>query len=129
MVEERVTDGTRIARLLSSEVSGREDPPLDALAVANANPDVEGTPDGEPAFEVHRGDEVLATVLVHGDRARVELTRGLDAAERAASEADLRVRPKATRPPRLLVFVESGGEVKRAVDALAAAVEASEGDR
>ena len=37
-----------------------------------------------------------------------------------ARDAGLRVRPKAVEPPRLLVFVESGAEVKRALPVLRA---------
>ena len=37
MVEDRITDGVRIAQLLSSEFDGREDPPLDSVAVVNAD--------------------------------------------------------------------------------------------
>ncbi|WP_227353700.1 hypothetical protein [Haladaptatus salinisoli] len=127
MVEERVTDGVRIAQILSSEVDGREDPPLDSLSVANANRNVEPTADGALAYEVERngesgGGEVVAKVFVQPDRVRVELSEGIEAAAKAAREAGLRVRPKAVEPPRVLVFVESGAEVKRAVDALVAAV-------
>ncbi|WP_327051024.1 hypothetical protein [Halomicrococcus gelatinilyticus] len=138
MVEDRITDGTRIAELLASELDGREDPPLDRLAVVNADDDVEPTVDGALAYEIAlRGEdgtggesdddgseEILGSVHVHPDRAHVEFATGVDAVEEAASDAGLRVRPKAVTPPRVLVFVESGAEVKRVVPAVAAAVEA-----
>ncbi|NHN59845.1 MULTISPECIES: hypothetical protein [Halorussus] len=126
MVEERTTDGKRIAQLLSSEVSGREDSGLDALDVVNADADVEPSADGELAYEIARKDgdsnesELLAEVYVQEDRARIEFREEVDAAAEAAEEADLRVRPKAVRPPRTLVFVEDGAEVKRATDVLVA---------
>ena len=125
MVEERTTDGKRIAQLLSSEVSGREDSGLDALDVVNADADVEPSADGELAYEIARkdggsGGETLAEVYVHEDRARIEFRAAVDAAAEAAESADLRVRPKAVRPPRTLVFVEDGAEVKRATDVLVA---------
>lgn len=128
MVEERVTDGKRIAQLLSSEVDGREDAPLDELTVVNADPNAEGTVDGALAFEIQDGSEStpFASVFIQEDRAYVELKRGVDAAKEAASEAELRVRPKAVEPPRTLVFIESGGEVKRAVNVLIAAIEAND---
>jgi hypothetical protein len=125
MVEERTTDGTRIAQLLSSEVSGREDSGLDALEVANADPDVEASADGELAYEITHGGEKLAEVYVHEDRVRIEFRESVDAAAEAADEADLRVRPKAVQPPRTLVFVEDGAAVKRATDVLVAVVESS----
>ncbi len=129
MVEDRTTDGVRIAQLLSSELDGREDPPLDSLAVVNANSDVEPTEDGALAYEVERkhetdGDaELVARVFVQSDRVRLELTEGIAAAEQTASQAGLRVRPKAVEPPRVLVFVEQGAHVKRAVDAVIAGLD------
>jgi len=59
-------------------------------------------------------------VFIHEDRAHLELEAGQDVAAEAAADVDLRVRPKATQPPRTLVFVESGAEVKRATDVLQA---------
>ncbi|WP_226480287.1 hypothetical protein [Natrinema amylolyticum] len=118
MVEDRITDGRRIAELLSSEVDGREDGELASFAVTNADRDVEPTADGARAYDITRRDERLARVFIHDDRAHLEFEAGQDAAAEAAADADLRVRPKATRPPRTLVFVESGAEVKRATDVL-----------
>ena len=127
MVEDRTTDGTRIAQLLSSEVSGREDSGLGALDVVNADPDVEPSEDGELAYEVGRerdGDsETLAEVYVHPDRVRVEFRAGVDAAAEVGEEAGLCVRPKAVRPPRTLVFVEDGAAVKRATDVFVAVLD------
>lgn len=128
MVEERVTDGTRIAQLLSSELDGREDPPLDRLAVVNADADAEPAADGALAYEIELDPEsddaaILGGVHVHPDRIHVELRENVEAVEKAAREDGLRVRPKAVEPPRVLVFVESGAEVKRAVRAVVASVE------
>lgn len=120
MVEERIEDGRRIAALLASEVDGRHDGPLDRLAVVDAR-DVDGPEHGAFAYGIDRDGERFADVYVHDDRARIEFREGVDAAVRAAEDAGLRVRPKAVRPPRTLVFVESGAAVKRAVDVLVAA--------
>jgi len=120
MVEDRTTDGKRIAQLLSSEVSSREDSGFDALEVVNADADVEPSAEGELAYEIARGEEILAEVYVHDERARVEFRERTDAAAETADEAGLRVRPKAVQPPRTLVFVEDGAEVKRATDVLVA---------
>lgn len=120
MVEDRITDGIRIAQLLSSEFDGREDPPLDSVAVVNADPDVEPTEEGTLAYELERNGDPVATVFVHPDRVRIELMDNVEAVERKATESGIRVRPKAVRPPRVLVFVESGAEVKRAVDSVVA---------
>jgi hypothetical protein len=128
MVEDRTTDGKRIAQLLSSEVSSREDSGLDALEIVNADADVEPSADGELAYEIAREggeaddptDAVLAKVYVHEDRARVEFRERADAAAEAAESGGLRVRPKAVKPPRTIVFVEDGAEVKRATDVFVA---------
>ncbi|WP_280586995.1 hypothetical protein [Halorubrum sp. Boch-26] len=137
MVEERLTDGVRIGQLLASEVSGDEGRLRD-LALADADPDVEPTTDGALAYRiVHGGDggakgvgRDVAAVYVQPDRVRIEFIGGRDggglpnAAADAADEASLRVRPKAVRPPRTLVFVEDGAGVKRALPVFAAVVDA-----
>jgi len=146
MVEDSVADGRRIAELLASEVDGRVDGALDALAVVNADRSAEGSPDGERAYDVERAvegswddartrhapddsrGELLAEVFLHPDRVRVEFGEGQDIAAETAAELDLRTRPKATDPPRTLVFVESGAAVKRAVDVVEA-VTAATADR
>lgn len=120
MVEDRLRDGRRVAQLLASEVTGHDDPPLDRLAVGDVDPDAEGSPDGTFAYELRRDDEAVGEVFVHEERARLELRTDLDAVREAAADAGLRTRPAATRPPRLLVFVESGAEVKRALPVLRA---------
>ncbi len=127
MVEKRITDGRRIAELLSSEIDGREDGHLERLAVVDADADVEPTADGARAYDVERNEEdpegavLFARVFIHDDRAHVEFERGQERAAEAAESSGLRVRPKATTPPKTLVFVEDGGEVKRASDVFDAA--------
>jgi hypothetical protein len=118
MVEDRITDGRRIAQLLSSEIDGREDGELTHFAVTNADRDAEPTADGAHAYDVTRHDDRIARAFLHDDRAHLEFEAGQDVAAEAASAADLRVRPKATEPPKTLVFVESGAEVKRATDVI-----------
>ena len=116
MVETRITDGRRIAELLSSELDGREDGTLESTRVTNADRNVEPTADGSRAYDVEFSDERIARVFVHDDRARLEFEAGQDIAAETADDLELRVRPKATEPPRTLVFVESGAAVKRATD-------------
>ncbi|MFC5366968.1 hypothetical protein [Salinirubrum litoreum] len=128
MVEERLTDGVRIAQLLASEVEGGVGV-LDACRVSDADPDVEPTPDGALAYRitVEEGGtddtdatdvetparDLLAEVFVQPDRARVEFLASPDRAADAADSEGLRVRPKAVRPPRTLVFLPDGASVKR----------------
>jgi hypothetical protein len=149
VVDERVTDGRRIAQLLAAELRGHERGPLGRLAVTDVR-DVEGNDHGEFAYGValllagetadRRNPDVetreavarLADVYVHGDRARVEFRLSPDAAadagrEAAADEASgLRVRPKATTPPRTLLFLESGVAAKRVLPVFRAVVAASD---
>lgn len=125
MVDDRLTDGRRIAKLLASELDGLGDE-LETVAITDADREVTPTPEGAYAYRVTiRGeDRDLADVFVQPDRARVEFTETpAIAAERARAEG-LRVRPKASRPPRTLVFVEDGAEVKRAVVVFEAVVAA-----
>ncbi|WP_267640314.1 hypothetical protein [Haloarchaeobius amylolyticus] len=126
MVEDRTTDGVRLAQLLSSELDGREDGEFARFAVENADRDVEPTDDGTRAYDVTRDGEPFAAVFVQPDRIRLELAQGLDAAVEEAKRVGLRVRPKATQPPKTLVFVEDGAEVKRATDVVDAASQAAD---
>jgi len=119
MVEERLTDGRRIAQFLASEVTGHGDA-LAALSVTGADPDAEPTPDGAFAYGIDCGGDRVASVFVQPDRIRVEFERAVDIAADAAGEEGLRVRPKAVEPPRTLVFVEDGAQVKRLVSVLRA---------
>lgn len=126
MVDERLADGRRIAQLLASEADGRDDGGLSRLSVVDADRDVEATVDGAFAYGIdrERGDESerVTDVYVHPDRARVEVSVGHDEAVTAAEREGLRVRPRAADPPKTLVFVESGADVKRAIAVIEAAV-------
>ncbi len=124
MSADRITDGHRIAQLLASELeSGASH---DALAVTDADPDVEPTPEGALAYRVldTQRDEQIATVSVQPDRVRVEFRAAPASVADAAEDRGLRVRPKASQPPRTIVFVEDGAEVKRVIPAFDAAVDA-----
>jgi len=134
MVADRTTDGVRIAQLLASELVGDRDVLAEA-GVSDADPEVEPTTQGALAYRVRVDpgeagvDEasgtdgaarLLAEVFVHSDRARVEFVAAPDVAAEAAEDAGLRVRPKAVTPPRTVVFVEDGAQVKRVLSAFRA---------
>jgi hypothetical protein len=102
--------------------------PLAPATVVDADPEVTPTADGARAFSVAVADDRVATAFVLPERVRLEVTRGVDAAAEAATAAALRVRRHPGPPPRALVFVPDGAAVKRAADALAAAVAAESGD-
>ncbi|AZH25741.1 hypothetical protein [Haloplanus aerogenes] len=123
MVPRELDDGVRIAQLLASELVGHEGA-LAGVTVTDADPDVAPTTDGARAYRVRLDDTALATVFVHPDRARIEFEAGQETALDAAPEVGLRVRPKAN-PPRTIVFVENGAEVKRALRVVERVVDAS----
>jgi hypothetical protein len=134
MVDDRLGDGKRIAEFLASELDGLGDA-LARVAITDADREVTPTPDGAHAYRVTRRDDStdgsgafdLAVVFVQPDRARVEFLVGQETAAEVASDEGLRVRPKASRPPRTLVFVEDGAEVKRVVTVFEAVVAAVDG--
>ena len=137
MVDDELSDGERIARLLSSEIHGHERGVLGRLSVADARETVEPTEQGALAFAVVAGDgdddndddgdeRRVAEVYVHPDRSHVEFRVGARTAAEAGHRAGLRVRPKAVEPPRTLVFVENGAEVKPALRVVRAVGEALE---
>ncbi|MFB6125445.1 MAG: hypothetical protein ABEJ59_05750 [Halanaeroarchaeum sp.] len=125
MVDREISDGERIVALLAAELRGRTSPPFDDLAVDEdaAETDAGDAGPGTVAFAVRAGDERLATVVVQPERCYLAFDAGLAAAADAAEDTGLRTRPKATSPPGLLVFVENGAAVKRAVDVLVAAAD------
>lgn len=154
MVEDRLTDGRRIAQLLASELTGAGDA-LVALSVTDADPDVEPTTDGALAYRVRAcagvegapdapdapddddpdatdapavGATEIAAVYVHPDRVRVEFRVAPDVAAEAGQDQNLRVRPKAVRPPRTIVFVEDGAQVKWVLPVFEAVLAAAESD-
>ena len=120
MVEDRITDGKRIAQLLASELTGLSTPPLDRVRVTDADPDADPSAEGTFAYGVDLDGERLGEVFVHESAARVDLQVGTGAMPEsvatdglAATESDdgLRIR------------VERGAAVKRAADLLVALVD------
>lgn len=149
MVEDRLTDGRRVAELLASDLTGRADPPFDRIRVTDPDRDVTPTTDGARAYDVTlhpvgeggHGDDAgetaavvgagrrLARTFVHPERARLEVSAGLAAAREAVTEGDppLRARPVGGGAPRLVVFLPDGVAVKRVQPVLAAAAGAATG--
>lgn len=126
MVRDAITDGKRIGQLLASEIDGPDRGVLGSLDVLEADPDVEPATGGAFAYRIVAGGDERTDVgaaYVHPDRLRVEFETGVRTALDAAAEAGLRARPKATQPPRTLVFVESGADVKRSLRVFEAVLE------
>lgn len=148
MVQDRVSDGFRVAELLASEVDGRHRGPLGPLAVANADRSIDGTPSGERAYEIHflAGDRdprreptpeevgtLVAEVLVHEQGASLAVVAGADVAADTAEEAGLTVTRAEdasveTASDGVVIELEYGAQVKRAADALGAASTAVQED-
>lgn len=122
--------GRRIAELLASELTARDDGPLAGLVLTDVDRDVEPDEFGALAYRVALGedpegaDEHIADCFVHEDRVRVEFVAALDLFPECAREAGLRVRPKALDPPRALVFVEDAAQVKRVLPVVGSVADA-----
>lgn len=120
MVEDRITDGKRIAELLSSELSARDTGPLAAVSVVNADRNAEPSQDGTRAYGMVTDDADVGVVSLFPDYARVTLTMG---AETAVEFAPSKGIPARRENDAAVLQIESGAAVKRAVDLIAAAVD------
>jgi len=129
MVEDRTTDGKRIAQLLSSELSGRDRGPLAAVSVVDADPDAEPTEGGTVAYGVAVGDERVGSVWLYPGAAECEvvLEGGASALRETVRGPDLTVvQPDPAAEGEVVLRIESGAAVKRAVDAVVAGIEAAD---
>lgn len=73
MVEDRITDGKRIAELLASELTGLDRPPLDRIAVVDADPDATPAEDGTLAYRVAVDGDPVGDVRMFPERVEVAL--------------------------------------------------------
>jgi hypothetical protein len=129
MVEDRITDGRRIAELLASELDGRSDGPLESVAVVNADADIEPGDGGARAYDVAVEGSTVATVFVHPEHVRIEtaIERG-DIDVTGSDGVSIRrgsgwVTGEETGT---VIRIEYGAAVKGAVDVLSAAIEGNE---
>ena len=111
MVEDRVTDGKRIAQLLASEVTGLDEGPLEAFSVVDADPDATPTESGTDAYSLTAGDSTVATVSVYPDHATVTF-------DDAVTWPEEQERPALLEEDDDSMVVPSGAAVKRAVDVI-----------
>mgnify|MGYP006284809957 CR=1 FL=1 len=119
MVEDRLTDATRIGQLLASELTGRESAPFDVISVVDADRSAEPSPDGTEAYGIAIDGDRVGTVRLYPGRVTVRFTVGVD---RAASTADGPGLSTRRDGDAVVLSVESGAAVKRATDAVGAAV-------
>lgn len=118
MVEDRITDGQRIAELLAAELDGRTDRGLDRVAVVETAGDGPPASRGERAYAVTTDAERLATIRIHPDRVRLTVHVRSERVRAAASEAGLQVTGGPDGP--VSVCIENGAAVKRLIDVIAA---------
>jgi len=114
MVEDRITDGRRIAQLLASELTGLERGPLADVAVVDADTDVEPTPEGAFAYRVTHDGTAVAVVRVTPETARLTVqadVRGVPDRDDVTVEGDTLV-------------AHSGAAIKGLVDALVETLDA-----
>ena len=121
MVDDRITDGRRIAQLLASELDGRSDGPLDRVAVVNADPDADPTAAGARAYDIAVEGSTVASVVVHAEGARIVVSEGIDGLLKVADARGLR-----TGDDEPAVVVEDGAAVKLAVSALTTTLDREE---
>lgn len=110
MVDDRITDGTRIAELLASEVTGLETGPLAALSVVDADRDATPSESGTTAYRIAHDDVPVAAVVLFPDA--VEIRRCDGSWSVSTTELD----GVSTDGDRLRIAY--GAAVKRAVDVL-----------
>ena len=115
MVEDRITDGKRVAQLLASELTGLETPPLDRVGVVDATPEVEPTADGTAAYGVAIDGDRSGTVTVFPDGATLSVDGSLPEAFEPADGIDVERGDEG-----VVVRIEHAAAVKGAVDALVA---------
>jgi len=126
MVEDRVTDGERIAQLLASELSGRSDGTLSRLSVVDADRDAEPSPDGTVAYRVTVDGERAGTVRIYPEGADIRLQAGPDALSVEQVVEAVRgpgLSAELTADGGAILTVAYGAAVKRAVDTLVAGLD------
>ena len=129
MVEDRVTDGERVAQLLASELSGRSDGELDRFSVVDADPDAEPTPEGTVAYRIAVDGDRVGRVRIYPDGAEIRVGDAGDGSGEHSFDAGrvaegVRGDGLSTESTgETIVRIEYGAAVKRAVDALVAGAE------
>lgn len=128
MVEDRTTDGKRIAQLLASELSGLENEILGRLSVVDAERDAEPSPGGTFAYGIAFDDDRIADVFIHETTARLEVTVDDELPDKPVpANGNTDGLDVETAADGLSVHVEYGAAVKRTVDLLVTLVDEQEG--
>ena len=122
MVEDSISDPTRIAQLLASELTGLETPPLDRVGVADADDSAEPTEEGTLAYRIAVDDAPVGRVLLFPEAVTVELTT-LSVPEVRDDRLTVDRTGNGTR-----LSLSSGVAVKRLVDVLREVLDGTAGD-
>lgn len=109
MVDDRVTDGKRIAQLLASELTGLETGGLASVSVVDADRDVTPDESGPLAYRIAVDREPVGTVHVYPEYVEVRF-------------ADSDTGGGTRFPDGDVLTVRDGASVKQAVDVIHAAV-------
>ena len=104
MVEDRITDGERIATVLQAEIDGRETGGLDRLSIDES----------EDTMTVRFNGQTLATLDPRADSLAIRFQRGGETARATAADAPLQTEME----DETVVHVESAAATKQAVDLL-----------
>ena len=110
MVEENITDGKRIAQFLASELTGLETGALSDVAVSDADPEAEPSPDGSEAYRITYGDDTIASVVLFPSAVEIHLDDGI-AWSHAADGSDIAIDGST-------LTIEQAAAVKQAIDRL-----------
>ena len=111
MVDEKITDGKRIAQLLASELNGLESGVLNSVSVVDAEPDAAPDESGSEAYRIVYGESPVAVVSMFPTETRVTFRIAVPWPEE-------RRRPETVAESGTALVISSGAEVKRAVDAI-----------
>lgn len=122
MVEDRVTDGERIAQLLASEFTGLATGQIDRVSVVDADPGAEPSENGTVAYGVAIDGERGGSVVLYPTRAELALPAPGERSESLDAWQDAEGLDVSVESDGVTVAVHSGAAVKRVVDGLDAFV-------
>jgi len=109
MVEDRVTNGKRIAQLLASELTGLQTGPLERMGVDDADRDATPAETGTLAYRITDDGDPVGEVYLYPEDTEIELE----------FEPELPAdSPLSAGTSKETVQVTSGAQVKAAVDLL-----------
>jgi hypothetical protein len=122
MVEGSISDPTRVAQLLASELTGLSTSPLDRVGVVDADESAEPTPEGTVAYAIAVDDATVGRVLLYPDTVTVAF-EDLSLPDVRDDRLSVERGEGETR-----LSLSSGVAVKRAVDVLRDALDGGAGE-